>query len=492
MHKILIFVILNLSLFAYTLSPLKYERHLEGTSVSIEARIELINTIQWMAGAKEIKKANYEFLFPMYEYFGKYRNHEAVNFFKEIRGNGFSYDAPITIALSFDENFNYTSIEDKAIIERVGGKKNLKNLIKYIEKFAEDTDFNKFFNEKKEFYERNLDITYNFIKKSNILRKTYDFYGIPKEIDIVIANLLLGGVSPTINNKSYIIINSPDNIEDKNLENTVIHEISHSYLNPLVDKYIEDLISFKSLFEIIPNLHLLYYKDWKFTLYEQVVRASTISILNDNYSKAVKEQELIGFMYTKDFLEYFEKYKINREKYENINRFFPAIISLANEINEKIELNPFYVLREATGNLNDITMKTKNTIIISPTNEEDKEIEGKLKEYIKSIGSYFGISIVEDKEAIMQDLSKNTLIIYGTIEGNLWPKKYKETLPFKVEGEKFVVHGKTLNNGDRLIIGMVSPLSKYQSVKIYSGKKTVDIIGINNLEDKSDGIFIVK
>jgi len=92
-----------------------------------------------------------------------------------------------------------------------------------------------------------------------------------------------------------------------------------------------------------------------------------------------------------------------------------------------------------------------------------------------------GAKIVKDKDAVKQNLSGSTLLVYGTPTGNAWLAKHEARLPFRF-GKRRVEVGRTFEGGRlRVICTMRNPDNRDQRVVIYTAAASGDVVGLNSL-----------
>lgn len=119
---------------------------------------------------------------------------------------------------------------------------------------------------------------------------------------------------------------------------TLIHEFSHPYCNPLIDKYWESMKDkANSLFPEVESLmRSMAYTDAKIMMYETLVRACTIRyLITHGYSKnkesLIKIDESSGFMMVRSLVDALEIREQNWSKYQTLDDFMPEIVKAIND-----------------------------------------------------------------------------------------------------------------------------------------------------------------
>jgi len=127
----------------------------------------------------------------------------------------------------------------------------------------------------------------------------------------------------------------------------------------------------------------------------------------------------------------------------------------------------------------------KAEVLIYPTNESSEILNTKIKKYIDRINSKFFRTpdslYIADTTALKMDLKGYNITCYGSVNGNLWTKKYIKELPIEITSEYI----KTIDNikGDklRLITSWFAPQSEGFYVRFYTAQRSEEILGINSI-----------
>jgi len=323
-------------------------------NISIDPRIELLSIVQYLSNYEENfygRITDYDFTYrnKVDEYFEEFKDHEAVKLSYELSHEGFNFDAPPAAVLYMTKDFQLrddVEIEDY-LIERAKGIDNINKLFNALNKFWEDTKFNDFFNENKEYYTYLVKNTSEMISdEKNIVEELEQYYGIKQEsYNVILVSLYgPGGYGPRVklinkNNEIYSIIGAT-NIDANNrpifgdedyFDYIQNHEFSHSFINPLTEKYLDIANEYSSLYNPIEDKMLPFgYTDWEISLNEHIIRALTsrFSYLENNLSgkNALLKEKEDGFIYIDKLFEKLEEYEDNRDKYPTIDSFYPELI----------------------------------------------------------------------------------------------------------------------------------------------------------------------
>jgi hypothetical protein len=125
--------------------------------------------------------------------------------------------------------------------------------------------------------------------------------------------------------------------------------------------------------------------------------------------------------------------------------------------------------------------------IILPTNEKNEKLQEDIDNNIRALWDKFkqqynlSIDIINDKDALKEDLKNKNLIAYGTVEGNLFLNRYKSSYPFQIEKDKLVVDKEYVGTDFRLITAIPSPVNQDNAMLVFTAQKQEGMQGINNL-----------
>ena len=351
--KILIlFIIISTNLFSQ-----KTDNKSNPEFIIADERVELLYTIEYLSKSPFVSHHQTLIKWEIDDNFLQFSNHEAVRLFKEMEQNyGFTYYRPLNWILQFSD---FPNLEKQRSAINCGKLINNDN-IQYLEKFRKslidfynETDYRSFYLKQQEFYEKFITET----KKSKSLTKIphylENFYGTKLHSYNVILSPLLhqGGYNLEFKNnidsiEVFAIIGPNGEIEfspifDKDFleKDLMIHEFSHSFVNPLVERYETLILDLEvkyfndSLKKSAKNEG---YSDWITVFDEILVRTNTILITKDNYGEVdannLLEYELnAGFYLIPRILEIMTEYENNRQEYKTYDDFIPILIKKLKE-----------------------------------------------------------------------------------------------------------------------------------------------------------------
>lgn len=125
-----------------------------------------------------------------------------------------------------------------------------------------------------------------------------------------------------------------------------------------------------------------------------------------------------SFFYIEALCESLKKYESNRDKYLSFENYYPELIKVFKDLSEQDLPDSFFEI-VFTGPIQDIAylMDEYDTVIITSTNEADKDIQDGITEYADLIRDRFlsDALLIKDTDALEMDLGKNIILAYGTM-----------------------------------------------------------------------------
>lgn len=336
----------------------------------IDERVELLSIAFRLSGMEELNDTlNNRYSEAIDKHFGKFSNHKLIVYLRNLwdklkkENVEFGYwDAPaIAIHLSqppglkplvpLTDSTNNDPWDNRALLTD--------ELIELLKKFYIEADCESFFKSQEGYYN---EIYKQYNKDEIKLNKKWliDFYSIePSEkYYAVIALCLRNGAYLRVNygneiRDTYTIFGCaafddkgiPATFKEQYFPLTILHEYIHCFVNQLVErnssklkKPAEVIISNPKVFELMKDT---FYGNWRYLLYESIVRANSISYTKANtkdknvIEKDYEFQEKAGFFWMRDLVKEFDKYEASRDEYKNMEQFMPVIVKFFTRLAEE-------------------------------------------------------------------------------------------------------------------------------------------------------------
>ena len=125
----------------------------------------------------------------------------------------------------------------------------------------------------------------------------------------------------------------------------------------------------------------------------------------------------------------------------------------------------------------------KSVVLVVPTNERDKQIKEKIHFFVEDIKKRFykDVPILTDKEALKKDLSENSVVAYGTTNGNLFIAKHITAMPIRVECNQIVADKIYKGTNLRFISAWPNPFNPGKGMVFYTAQRPEDVLNINSV-----------
>ncbi len=273
---------------------------------------------------------DFDYINDVKEYFKQYKEHKAIKLLQEIIEKlSFHYDAPIALAWQLDKDYTIKKLMKYPFEDRLYGDNRIIEFLHEMKHFAEDTDYEAFYNTHLPIYNSWIDTVKKYIDESVLdymcafykedLNRKYIINLMPLQTnanygvdvgDIRVCNLGIKYNSKKIKSKYYFIWES---VPDASC--LIQHEFSHPIINPLTDKYL-DLDKLTPLpKDDVVLLEEQAYSEGLCYVCEQIIRASTIIYCMDNYKESadlnrlIEKEEKQGFIHTRQIYEALVEYQ---------------------------------------------------------------------------------------------------------------------------------------------------------------------------------------
>ena len=321
--------------------------------IRVDRRTELLGIIQIISDYKKTyphllkKLGNKKYVEEIEQKFSMYKDHKVIKLFNEIvANNNFGYDAPVHLFLQINDDFTFTTLEDYPFKTRLNSDPKVLELLRLLPSFAQEIGFEKFYNGNNDRYLKYVNNIKKNLGEVDIIASLNDYYNIPNQNKFVV-NLIpwqTGGNYGTrneteIHSNICVAYNSTndENAYSDDKEKTYYgsllhHEFSHSFINPLTDKYAiikEDDPIFSDIADIMKEQA---YSNNATIINEHIIRALTIrwgylrNRKDDLYNRRTEREKERGFIYIENILNSLIFYEENRDEYPNLDSYYPIII----------------------------------------------------------------------------------------------------------------------------------------------------------------------
>ena len=333
--------------------------------VKIDPRMELIEILYFLSNPEWYNREvspyrsgvniySYPYLKDVLTYFENYTNATAVQLVYKVVQDGLTYDAVPEFALHLNP-VNFSKDMNWSDMLRLRPDLNTTLLDEFadaVSEFANETDFWRFYNEHRAFYNKTVE---EFAEKNgiilNITRFEESFFGENASSWTIIPLTLMSrhGFAYYFDNNgdkrvyAFLGFGSVNNgvpIVSLNGDGVtfLVHEFAHSFVNPAVDNNYALFKPYESLYNPVKEkLSMMAYTDFKIMLYETFVRAVEAYYLNVTGHPDAAKRKLgmnsVAFYFIKDvYNAYTNDYMKHRNEYKTFNDFMPELAKVIGKV----------------------------------------------------------------------------------------------------------------------------------------------------------------
>jgi len=367
-----------------------------GIPITVDPRVELMSLIFRFAGNEEYNQGKIpSYLADADTFFEDFRNHGAIKFAERLRKDyGISYDAVASLALHISDP---PGLEERTPLDPLPGSldqrwtvSEVRGFLREVREFAEESRFMDFFTDHHDLYTITQNRMRQVLENQEIVPWFDAYFGIkPKFGFFIELGMFNGGASYGPH------FSSQDNSDElhsilgvwktdaeglpvfaNDVNNTVVHEFAHSFINPLVDARVGTLESsgIAMYSHVSDKMESLAYGNWKIMLYESLVRAVSIRWMdslpeNQIVPHYIKFQQRCGFYWMAGLNELLIEFENTRDKYSTFEQFFPVIEEYFLSYAVAIEANIASVETAWVAELEVKKLKAPHVINMLPAND---------------------------------------------------------------------------------------------------------------------------
>jgi hypothetical protein len=323
--------------------------------VTVDSRVELITVVQLLSGYEVdslpfplLTQFDFKYRRTIEQRFAPYRNHAAVASFLDMARNGFNFAPPIETMLYLSdppELKQHLPLTD-FLIDRAGGAEHIMRFVDLLGDFARTSRFMEFFKNQSPYYGSLIERESGKSDLKRLTGRMEDYYGTRQAAyRVVLAQLIhAGGYGPRVRGADgrytvYAVVGPkqlendvPDFGSADQYRHIVLHEFSHSFVNPIVESNAENLKPSAPFFETIRrDMENQGCADWNACVAEQLVRAVSVRLTwimlgPEAGADALNLEYMQGFRLVDAMAEKLKEYEDHRKKYRTLADFFPEIV----------------------------------------------------------------------------------------------------------------------------------------------------------------------
>ena len=333
----------------------KNRPNVAAVKIEVDPRVELIGIVFRLAGNYEFNQGRIRsYVRDIERQFGDFDNHPAVKLAVRLRSTRrMSCDGPMSLAVHIDRDYRPRKTFEQWPwgLDGRWKKQETREFLELLRQFAAETKFDEFYKAHSALYERGIRSCQAVMAQYDLQTWLGEFFGVEEMGDLRLVLGFLNGPSnygPRFTagktREKYAIIGMPLPDADGNPVfrprklATTAHEFCHSFTNPVVEKYMEQLqpAGEKLYAAKAPAMKRIGYQNWQSLMYESAVRACVACYIRNSFEPEYLQNYLDedagnGFVWTKELSDLLRTYEANRDKYPTFESFFPEIVDFFNK-----------------------------------------------------------------------------------------------------------------------------------------------------------------
>ena len=329
--------------------------------IGVDPRVELFSVIFRLAGSPEYQQGRV----PAYSaavdaWFAPYRNHDVFQYARQLRqNNGIAYDAPISLAIHV---VDADGLRERVPLDTPGLKldprwtpASARHFLELARDFAASARFGEFLDSQKALFETTNE-RHRALVASADLTWFGRFFGFSAPVRYeVVSGLLTGSNSygPSVVAEDGVLevygVQGIPAVDADGLPvlpagyvSNLVHELTHSYANPLVDQFIADLEpAGRRLYSAASaDMNAQGYGNAAAVLYETLVRACSARYTREHDgdaagSSAVDYERSRGFVWMGELYGVLGEYEADRATYPSLDGFMPKLAAALDEMSTR-------------------------------------------------------------------------------------------------------------------------------------------------------------
>jgi hypothetical protein len=484
------------------------------STVRADRRVELVSVICRLAGFPEYNTTKgTPYLDSADRYFAPYAKHAAVVRARELRATkSLSYDAWMLFAVQLDDAGTVVNPAELVEIDSRWNGVDTAALAKDVAAFATDTKLDEFREQHAAYYRSLVATLEGVVAKENPVAWFDNVFGPAEASFTVIPSPIAGtrffGVRATGRDKVLqlaqilgVMGKTGEIVVDEQLVSLLVHEMAHSYINPVFAKHEAELAtSASNVFALVEKpMRAQAYGNWQTMVNESGVRAIVVNYMREKHGDAAGARQARGehrqyFLWINELAEVMRQ--LAKERAANasydLEAHMPKIVAffdqLAKSYANGLPPMPFRGPLDA--------VHQRDPVWVLPANAQVAGYARMIHTQLKKTSP-----LVPATATTLREQKGNDLVVYGTPTDNPVIEAVARTARWKIGKDSIVLGDKTFTGpGLVLIACWYVRESPSHGVAVYAAPDAASLVGINNVRHgpndwlvarKQGGAFVI-
>ncbi len=472
------------------------------TSVRLDKRIELLSIICRLAGFDEYTRAKgTPYLDSVDRAFAPYRAHVAVKVMRELRAsNGVGFDAPMLFAVHLDDNFALQNGDELAVIDARWKGVDVATLAASVKAFAIDAELDKFRAQQAEYAAWLTKTLEGAVAKENAVAWFDGVFG-AADADFVVVPSPIGGTNnfgtraTTADGKQHFyqvlgVNPKTGTIEvDEQLAWILVHEMAHSYINPVFAKHRAELEAAGSkVFSLVEKqMRAQAYANWETMVNESGVRALVVNYMREKHgdvagARQARQEQRSSFLWINELADVMRQFAKGQTR--DLDRYMPKIVEFFDQLAKTYESGlppmPFRGPVDA--------VHQRDPVWVLPPNAQVAGYARMIHTQLKLTGA-----VVTASKTTLGEHRGHDLVAYGTPADNAVIDFVARSARWKISKDSIVLGDKTFTGpGLVLIACWYQRDDPAHGVAVYTAPDAASLIGINSVHHGANDWLVAR
>ena len=461
------------------------------TSVRADKRIELVSIICRLAGFDEYNRAKgTPYLDSVDRWFAPYVKHAAVTRMRELRATkGVSFDAPMQFAVHLDEALSVVNGGELATIDGRWTGVELSALAADVKQFAEVAELDKFRAQHAAYYTSLEKTLEGAVAKENAVAWFDSVFG-AADADFVVVPSPIGGThnvgtrATTADGRQHfyqvlgVASKTGDLQVDEQLVWVLVHEMAHSYINPVFAQHRAELEAAGSkVYSLVEKqMRAQAYGTWETMVNESGVRAVVVNYMREKHGDAAgarqaRQEQRSSFLWINELAEVMRQFAKGQTR--DLEGYMPKIVEffdqLAKTYEDGLPAMPFRGPVDA--------VHQRDPVWVVPANAQVAGYARMIHTQLKLTGA-----VVAASKTTLREQRGHDLVAYGTPADNPVIDFVARSARWKIEKDSIVLGDRTFTGpGLVLIACWYQRDDPAHGVAVYTAFEAASLIGVNSV-----------
>jgi hypothetical protein len=460
------------------------------TDVRVDRRVELISILFRLGGGDEYRLApNSPYVADVEKAFRPFADHPAVVATRELKAkHSISFDAPMQLAIRLDDKLALTDEAGVRAADQRWKSLDIAGYVTKVREFAEATAFDAFFTAHAAHYRAVADKLRTVVDAEQPVAWFDSQFGPRKNVRYIVVPALLAGsrnfgphrTLPDGSLEMFQIlgVSGTDGmpIADDDTVNLLVHEMAHSYVNPLFEKHHAELEkAATAIFPLVEKwMRGQHYATWQTMLNEAGVRAMTVVYMGvkkgDEAGRIALKQELRrGFVWTDELARVF--YRRDSKQAPTVAEHMPAVIALFDQL----------AARYATQGLRKLPFLGPAFAVLQSESVWVAPSDPELAKHVAAVQQKFfsARKLVTADATTLETTKGRGLVAWGTAASNPVVAAVIAKAGWKITADGIELGAKKFTGPGLVLIGTrTRPDDPVRGILVYTAAKDADLLGV--------------